>query len=212
MQRRYPGVLWRFQGEQSDQNDSMRDLMVGGLLSLLGIFVLLAIPLKSYVQPFIVMAVIPFGMVGAVLGHAFLGFDISIMSFCGILALSGMVVNESLVLTDCVNRFRKRGMPLHEAAWSGGISRFRSIMATSVTTFVGLAPMMSETDIQALFLVPMSISLGYGGLFATFITLLLVPGIYVIMEDIRKLLGFGESKLEQEQDSSHPLTQVTAVA
>lgn len=212
MQRKWPGVLWRFQGEQSDQNDAVRELFIGGIVSLFGIFVLLAVPLKSYLQPFIVMAVIPFGMVGAVIGHLVLGFELSIMSFCGILALSGMVVNESLVLTDCVNRFRRRGMGVKEAAWRGGISRFRSIMATSVTTFVGLLPIMSETDIQALFLVPMSVALGFGGLFATFITLLLVPGIYVMLEDFRKLVGLGETRLEADQVESMEVTEATAVA
>jgi multidrug efflux pump subunit AcrB len=160
------------------------------------------VPLRSYVQPLIVMAVIPFGMVGAVLGHLILGFDISIMSFCGILALSGMVVNESLVLTDRVNRYRRQGVAVHEAAWMAGVSRFRSIMATSVTTFVGLVPIMNETDIQALFLVPMSVALGYGGLFATAITLLLVPGIYVITEDVRKLLGLGETEFPPEENEA----------
>jgi multidrug efflux pump subunit AcrB len=202
MQRKFPGVLWRFQGEQSDQNDAMRELFIGGLLSLFAIYVLLAVPLKSYLQPAIVMVVIPFGMVGAVMGHAILGFDLSIMSFCGILALSGMVVNESLVLTDCVNRFRKKGMEIKQAAWSAGISRFRSIMATSVTTFVGLVPIMSETDIQALFLVPMSVALGFGGLFATMITLLLVPGIYVMLEDVRAMLGMGEAVVKDDPSSS----------
>jgi multidrug efflux pump subunit AcrB len=159
--------------------------------------VLLAVPLRSYIQPVVVMSVIPFGLVGAVLGHLVMGFDFSIMSLCGVIALSGMVVNESLVLTDCVNRFRRKGMPAQQAAWSAGMSRFRSIMATSVTTFVGLVPIMSETDIQALFLVPMSVALGFGGLFATFITLLLVPGIYLMLEDVRKLLGLGETPVSE---------------
>lgn len=197
IQREHPGVLWRFQGEQNDQNESVRDLAIGGLLSLFGIFVLLAVPLKSYSQPLIVMSVIPFGIVGAVVGHAVLGLNLSIMSMCGIIALSGMVVNESLVLTDCVNRFRLRGHELHDAAWRAGVSRFRSIMATSVTTFVGLLPIMSETDIQALFLVPMSVALGFGGLFSTFITLLLVPGIYVILEDLRRLVGLKPAVLTE---------------
>ncbi|MBL9116299.1 MAG: efflux RND transporter permease subunit [Verrucomicrobiaceae bacterium] len=212
MQRKFPGVLWRFQGEQSDQNEAMRELLIGGLLSLFGIYVLLAVPLKSYLQPAIVMSVIPFGMVGAVLGHALLGFDLSIMSFCGIIALSGMVVNESLVLTDCVNRFRKRGMALKQAAWSAGISRFRSIMATSVTTFVGLVPIMSETDIQALFLVPMSVALGFGGLFATMITLLLVPGIYVMLEDFRRLAGMGEGVVADDPSAVEDVDATPAVA
>ncbi len=189
MAAKFPGVRHRFQGEQNDQNESLHDLIVGGILSLFGIFILLAVPLKSYSQPLIVMSVIPFGIVGAVFGHIVMGLNLSIMSMCGIIALSGMVVNESLVLTDRVNRFRLEGLTLEEAAWRAGVSRFRSIMATSVTTFVGLLPIMSETDIQALFLVPMSVALGFGGLFSTFITLLLVPGIYVMLEDLRALLG-----------------------
>lgn len=203
MERDFPGVRWRFQGEQNDQNESVRDLAVGGILSLFGIFVLLAIPLKSYVQPLIVMSVIPFGIVGAVMGHIVLGMNLSIMSMCGTIALSGMVVNESLVLTDRINRFRLQGVPMMEAAWRAGVSRFRSIMATSVTTFVGLLPIMTETDIQALFLVPMSVALGFGGLFSTLITLLLVPGIYHMLEDARSLLGLGPGvkPLSQEQEA-----------
>jgi multidrug efflux pump subunit AcrB len=135
------------------------------------------------------MSVIPFGVVGAIIGHIVLGLNLSIMSMCGVIALSGMVVNESLVLTDRINRFRIQGCPLSDAAWKAGVSRFRSIMATSVTTFVGLIPIMSETDVQALFLVPMSVALGFGGLFSTLITLLLVPGIYTMLEDIRSLGG-----------------------
>jgi multidrug efflux pump subunit AcrB len=189
MTNQFPGVIYRFQGEQNDQNESMRDLSIGGLLALFGIYVLLAIPLKSYSQPLIVMSVIPFGVVGAIIGHIVLGLNLSIMSMCGVIALSGMVVNESLVLTDRINRFRIQGCPLSDAAWKAGVSRFRSIMATSVTTFVGLIPIMSETDVQALFLVPMSVALGFGGLFSTLITLLLVPGIYTMLEDIRSLGG-----------------------
>lgn len=191
MQELHHGVRHRFQGEQQDQNESVRDLAIGGALSLFGIFVLLAVPLKSYAQPLIVMSVIPFGIVGAVLGHITMGMNLSIMSMCGTIALSGMVVNESLVLTDRINRFRRQGMGLHDAAWKAGISRFRSIMATSVTTFVGLLPIMTEKDIQALFLVPMSVALGFGGLFSTMITLFLVPGIYVMLEDLRATLGLG---------------------
>ena len=201
MKERFPGVLHRFQGEQNDQNESMRDLGIGGLLSLFGIFILLAVPLKSYAQPLIVMSVIPFGIVGAVVGHMVLGLNLSIMSMCGTIALSGMVVNESLVLTDRINRFRLQGFPLHDAAWKAGVSRFRSIMATSVTTFVGLLPIMSETDIQALFLVPMSVALGFGGLFSTFITLLLVPGIYVMLEDVRRVFGLGPGVLPLSQEA-----------
>lgn len=197
--KRFPGIRFDFEGEQKDQNESVRDMGVGFIFALFGIYVLLAIPLKSYVQPFLVMAVIPFGIVGAIVGHLLLRMELSIMSMCGCIALAGMVVNESLILTDRVNRIRQDGVPLGDAAWQAGLSRFRSIMATSVTTFVGLVPIMSETDIQALFLVPMSVALGFGGLFATMITLLLVPCLYVILEDLRRVLHIhthGESALE----------------
>ena len=147
----------------------------------------MAIPLKSYVQPLIVMSVIPFGMVGAVLGHIFMGMEISIMSLCGLVALAGVVVNDSLVLVDYVNRQRALGMSAKEAAWSAGARRFRPIILTSLTTFAGLMPMLWETDMQARFLIPMAVSLGYGILFATAITLILVPSVYLMLEDVKNV-------------------------
>ena len=149
----------------------------------------MAIPLKSYVQPLIVMSVIPFGMVGAVLGHIFMGMEISIMSLCGLVALAGVVVNDSLVLVDYVNRQRALGMSAKEAAWSAGARRFRPIILTSLTTFAGLMPMLWETDMQARFLIPMAVSLGYGILFATGITLILIPSVYLIMEDVKRIFA-----------------------
>ena len=125
------------------------------------------------IQPTIVMSVIPFGIVGAILGHILMGANISIMSMCGIVALSGVVVNDSLVLVDYVNRHRIKGSSVIEAAWEAGASRFRPIVLTSLTTFAGLSPMLFETDLQAKFLIPMAISLGFGILFATAITLFL---------------------------------------
>ena len=134
------------------------------------------------------MSVIPFGIVGAIIGHILMGANISIMSMCGIVALSGVVVNDSLVLVDYVNRHRIRGKSIVEAAWEAGAARFRPIILTSLTTFAGLSPMLFETDVQAKFLIPMAISLGFGILFATFITLILVPCVYLLLEDLKSLI------------------------
>jgi len=138
-------------------------------------YILIAIPLRSYFQPLIIMSVIPLGAVGAILGHRLLGYDLSVMSVCGIIALAGVVVNDSLVLVDYINRHKKEGGSVVDAVWNAGARRFRPIMLTSLTTFAGLMPMLTETDMQARFLIPMAISLGFGILFATLITLILVP-------------------------------------
>lgn len=188
MLQRYPGVNWSFQGEQKDQRQSVGEIGQKALIALLGIYVLLAIPLRSYFQPLIVMSVIPFGLVGAVLGHMGMGLNLSIMSMCGVVALAGIVVNDSLVMVEFVNRERALGHSLREAALKAGVRRFRPILLTTVTTFVGIMPMALETDLQARFLIPMAVSLGFGILFATFITLFLVPVIYLIMEDAGRLL------------------------
>ena len=152
----------------------------------------MAIPLRSYIQPIIVMGVVPFGIVGAIWGHILMGSELSIMSMCGVVALAGVVVNDSLVLVDYVNRGVRRGLSVSEAAYRAGGARFRAITLTSLTTFVGLLPMLMETDMQAMFLIPMAISLGFGILFATAITLILVPSIYLILEDVKRVLGFAK--------------------
>ena len=184
----YPGIKYEFYGEQKDQAQSMVELRTSSMFALLVVFVLMAIPLSSYIQPLIVMSVIPFGIVGAIIGHILMGANISIMSMCGIVALSGVVVNDSLVLVDYVNRNRIRGKSIVEAAWEAGAARFRPIVLTSLTTFAGLSPMLFETDLQAKFLIPMAISLGFGILFATFITLILVPCVYLLLEDLKSLI------------------------
>ncbi len=193
---KFDNISWDYQGEQKDQNDSINEMSVKFIFALIIIYVLMAIPLRSYIQPLIVMSVIPFGMVGAVLGHIFMGMDLSIMSLCGLVALAGVVVNDSLVLVDYVNRQRELGMSTVEAAWTAGARRFRPILLTSLTTFAGLMPMLWETDMQARFLIPMAISLGYGILFATAITLILVPSVYLILEDVKRL--FSRKKPEQQ--------------
>ena len=184
---RFPGVRHAFEGEQKDQKDSVREIGVGFLFALVGMYVLIAIPLRSYFQPLIVMCVIPFGLVGAIWGHVFLGLNLSIMSMCGIVALAGVVVNDSLVLVDYVNRHLKEAGSIHTAAVMAGGARFRAIILTSLTTFVGIMPMVLETDMQAKFLIPMAVALAFGILFATFITLILVPCVYLILEDLRPI-------------------------
>lgn len=186
---KFPGVSWDYLGEQKDQQDSVSEMGVKFVFALLGIYVLMAIPLKSYIQPLIVMCVIPFGIVGAVGGHILMGMDLSIMSLCGIIALAGVVVNDSLVLVEYVNRHRKEQNSLIHAVHNAGAARFRPIILTSLTTFAGLMPMLVETDMQARFLVPMAVSLGFGILFATLITLLLVPSVYMVLEDVKALFA-----------------------
>ena len=185
---RHPGLKWALGGEQKEQANSLGALARGFSMALLAIYGLLAIAFRSYFQPLIIMTVIPFGLVGAVVGHVVLGYDLSLMSMMGIVALSGVVVNDSLILIVAVNEFRKEGYGEFEALMAGGIRRFRPIVLTSLTTFFGLVPMIFETSVQARYLIPMAISLGFGVLLATFIMLLLVPAIYSIFEDIGRIL------------------------
>jgi len=183
-----PGIAWSFEGEAREQADIFKSLQKMSLIALFIIYALLAIPLKSYIQPVIVMTVIPFGLIGAIGGHAIMGQPMSILSVLGFVALAGVVVNDSLVLVDFINQERADGMPLREAIEKAGGVRFRPILLTSLTTFAGLLPVLFETSLQAQFLIPMAISLSFGVLFATFITLLLVPAIYTILEDLRELI------------------------
>ncbi|MBN1765655.1 MAG: efflux RND transporter permease subunit [Sedimentisphaerales bacterium] len=185
--RDFPGLSYGYEGRQADFNESMASLKVGFIMALLAIYVLLAIPFRSYIQPLIVMVAIPFGIIGAVLGHMLMGYALSIMSMMGIVALSGVVVNDSLVLIDYANRQRKEGCSMFMAVHQAGIRRFRPILLTTLTTYGGLAPMIFETSRQAKFMIPMAISLGYGILFSTSVTLVLVPALCMITEDVRNL-------------------------
>nr|WP_281382951.1 efflux RND transporter permease subunit [Dissulfurirhabdus thermomarina] len=185
----YPGLSYSFEGEEKERRESMASMMRGFALALFAIYALLAIPFRSYVQPLIIMAAIPFGVVGAAVGHLVMGYNLSILSLFGIVALSGVVVNDSLLLIDQVNRNRAEGMVLLAAVKEAGRRRFRPILLTSLTTFFGLTPMILETSVQARFLIPMAISLGFGILFATGITLLLIPSLYLVAEDLRRLAG-----------------------
>jgi len=190
---RYQGLQYEFAGRRADMKDSMKSLGIGLLLAMAGVYALLAIPFRSYIQPAIIMSSIPFGIVGAVIGHILMDYSLSVMSFFGIVALTGVVVNDSLVLINFTNRERDQGLAPMQALRSAGIRRFRPIMLTSLTTFGALIPMIFETSRQARFLIPMAISLGFGVLFATVIALILVPSFYLIVEDFRQLAGTEES-------------------
>lgn len=183
--RQYPSVSYTLRGEAEEQKKSFGSLQIGLILVLFVIYGLLAIPFGSYSQPLIVMSVIPFGAIGAVLGHAIMGMPLTIMSLMGLLALVGVVVNDSLVLVDFVNQKRAQGYQLHKAIMSAAPKRFRPVMLTSMTTFIGLFPLLFEKSTQAQFLIPMAVSLGFGILFATLITLFLIPVNYMILEDIK---------------------------
>ena len=185
--RDYPGLSYGYEGRQADFRESTQSLFSGFVLALVGIYFLLAVPFRSYVQPAIVMVAIPFGIIGAVLGHMIMGYSLSIMSLMGVVALAGVVVNDSLVLINYVNVQRKQGLSTFDAVHSAGIRRFRPILLTTLTTFGGLSPMIFETSRQAQFMIPMAISLGYGILFSTAITLVQVPALCMILEDARSL-------------------------
>ncbi|HPD46348.1 MAG TPA: efflux RND transporter permease subunit [Anaerohalosphaeraceae bacterium] len=193
LQTQYPELSWRFAGEKREMNESFGALKTAFPIALVAIFALLAAEFRSYIQPLIVMSAIPFGIVGAVLGHVILGwimgvtYNIGFLSFFGIVALSGVVVNDSLIMIDLINSESRAGVPLSKVVRDSVTRRFRPIMLTTVTTFLGLAPMLVEKSLQARFLVPMAISLAFGVAFATMITLLLVPSLYMILEDVRNL-------------------------
>ena len=186
---RYPGVTYTFEGEAREQRESFASLQLGMVAILFVIYVLLALPLKSYVQPLIVMSVIPFGVIGAIWGHWIMGRELSFPSMLGVMALAGVVVNDSLVLVDFINQKRAQGMAVRDAVLNAGVVRFRPVMLTSLTTFFGLLPLLFEKSVQAQFLIPMAISLGFGILFATAITLIMVPANVIIVEDIHKFIN-----------------------
>ncbi|MBT3468417.1 MAG: efflux RND transporter permease subunit [Opitutae bacterium] len=187
LRKSHPDVITNIEGEALEAKEGNQTLLNAFLLALLAMYALLAIPFKSYIQPIIVMSVIPFGLVGAVMGHWIFQEPLSQLSTYGIVALAGIVVNDSLVLVDYINRRRLEGECLIQAVRTAGVARFRPILLTSLTTFAGLTPILLETSLQAQFLIPMAISLSFGVLFATLITLLLVPCLYLALEDFRQI-------------------------
>ena len=183
---RHPGVTLELTGSSMSEVLGLQQLGYAFLAALFGIYALLAIPLRSYVQPLIIMSAIPFGIVGAVVGHMILGLALNSVSIIGFIALSGVVVNDSLIMVDFVNRAAASGLSPMEAAIQSGAARLRPILLTSLTTFFGLAPMIAETSMQAQMVIPMAVSLAFGILFATGITLVLVPCLYNIVADMKK--------------------------
>ena len=185
---KYPGLMYSFQGSHADMQESVDALIKGLMWAMVAIFVSIAIPLNSFIQPIIIMVAIPFGIIGAVIGHIIMGYSLSVMSMFGIVAISGVVVTNSLVLIDLINKNIIAGMDTVTAIFQGGVQRFRPIMLTTLTTFFGLLPMIFETSRQARFMIPMAISLGFGVLIASMITLVLVPVLFLLADDAKKFL------------------------
>ena len=183
--QRFPGTSVSFEGQKKETRESMGSLLVGFPVALIAIFALIAVLFKSYTQPVIVMAIIPYSLVGAVLGHFLMGYPLTLLSMIGAVALAGIVVNDSLILVDKVNRNREAGLPLFEAVVDGAVSRLRAILLTTITTAAGLFPLLLERSFQAQFLIPMGISIVFGLIFATVLTLLILPTFYLIFEDVK---------------------------
>jgi multidrug efflux pump subunit AcrB len=198
----HPGVRYSMEGEQKEQAESLGSLRKGFVMAILLIYVLLAVLFKSYTQPAIIMSAIPFGLVGAIWGHILMGLDLTLISMFGVVALTGVVVNDSLIMIDFINRARRSGSPVITAVTESGIRRFRPIMLTSVTTFAGLTPLLLEKSLQAKFLIPMATSLAFGVLFATFITLVLVPVSYTLLTDFKARLGLQDDPGQEEADEA----------
>lgn len=184
----FPGITWSFEGSDAEMRQATASLWGSFGLALAVIYSLLAIAFKGYVQPLIVLVAIPFGVVGAIIGHIMLGYDLSLVSLMGVIALSGVVINDSLIMIDYANRHRKN-QSAFDAISQAGLRRFRPILLTTLTTFGGLMPLIFEDSLQAQYIIPMAISLGFGILFATAIILVLVPCLYLILEDIQKMFA-----------------------
>ena len=174
----YPGIRVRWEGQQEQQEESFQSMRVGFIIAVLAMYVLLSIEFKSYMQPLLILAIIPFGMIGAVLGHMVLGIPITIFTLFGVVALTGIVVNDAIVLVDFINHRRRDGLPVHEAIVEAGCRRLRPVMLTTVTTIGGLMPIILEKSFQAQFLIPMAASIAFGEMVATVLVLYLVPVLY----------------------------------
>jgi multidrug efflux pump subunit AcrB len=182
---RHPGVTFDLEGQEKRTRESLDNLKIGYLLAMMGIFLLLASQFRSYIQPVIIMMAIPFGLIGAVFGHLVMGMEFTIVSLFGIVALSGIVVNDSLILIDFINRAERSGVDIETAVVESGKVRFRPVLLTSITTIAGLLPILLERSFQAQFIIPMAISICFGLLAATVLTLLYVPALYLIVRDVR---------------------------
>lgn len=188
IRNRYPGLRVALQGEQKKTRESLSSLLIGYSLAMVGMFIIIATIFRSYVQPLVIMFTVPFGIIGAVFGHMLLGYDLTMMSLFGIVALTGVVVNDAIVLIERVNENLAEGMAFFESIIKGGARRFRAIFLTTISTAGGLLPLIAEKDMQAKYLIPMALSLAAGVLFATVLTLVLVPNLLAILSDLRLLL------------------------
>ncbi len=187
LERRYASLHVSLQGEQKKMRESFDSLYIGFPLAILGIFIIIATIFRSYAQPFVIMFTIPFGIIGGIIGHLVLGYDLSIMSIFGFVALSGVVVNDAIVLIERINENLAEKMPFSEAVIQGGIRRFRAVILTTLSTVGGLTPLIMETNFQARFLIPMALSLAAGVAFATVLTLVLIPSLLTILNDLRRV-------------------------
>ena len=194
--RNYPGIRIRWEGQQEQQQESLESMMIGFLVALLAMFVLLAFEFKSYAQPIIILVIIPFGLIGAVLGHAIQGLPLTLFSLFGVVALSGIVINDSIVLVDFINHMRNSGVSLHEAVLQAGQRRFRPVMLTTTTTVGGLTPILLETSFQAQMLIPMATSIAFGEIVATILVLFLVPVLYSLYGEACHRIGVGIDHVE----------------
>jgi multidrug efflux pump subunit AcrB len=190
--QRYPGVTYDFGGQEKRTRESLDSIKSGYMLAMMGIFLLLASQFRSYIQPVIIMMAIPFGLIGAILGHLVMGIEFTMVSIFGIVALSGIVVNDSLILIDFINRAVRNGADINQAVVESGKDRFRPVLLTSVTTIAGLFPLLLERSFQAQFLIPMAVSICFGLLAATVLTLLYVPALYLIVQDVIHLFSRGK--------------------
>ncbi len=188
LEKKYPGVHIALQGEQKKMRESFDSLSIGFPLAVLGIYIIIATMFRSYIQPFVILFTVPFGIIGAVFGHILMGYDLSIMSIFGMVALTGVVVNDAIVLIERINENIAEGMPFFNAILSGGMRRFRAIFLTTLSTVGGLMPLILETDLQAKFLIPMALSIAAGVTFATVLTLVLIPSLLAILNDFRLLI------------------------
>ncbi len=193
--KRHPGIRYAFEGQKQRASESVSSLFKGFIIAVLGIYLLLATQLRSYVQPLVILTALPFGMVGAILGHLVMDLPITLLSLFGMVALSGIVVNDSIILLDFINRAIREGTPLAQAVEESGKARFRPVILTSLTTVAGLLPLLLERSFQAQFLIPMAVSIAFGLMVATVLTLLFVPTLYLIVAEttslLRRFLGLG---------------------
>jgi len=193
LKKQFPQVGIRWEGQREQSNESVGSLMVGFGVAILAMYVLLVLQFRSYVQPLLILAIVPFGMIGAVWGHAALGIPLTLFSMFGLVALSGVVINDSIVLIDFINTRVRDGIGITESLMQAGERRFRPIMLTSMTTIAGLIPLMLERSFQAQLMIPMAASLAFGLMLATFLVLILVPVFYMMYYRTAQFFGFVEN-------------------